>query len=473
MSLALKSAALVAALSCLASVAFAHAPLPRGLAVAPNGSGAIAVRMPGFGWLLRDPASFEGEAVFGYACDALLGVSPAEERAPMAYRSDGTLLVGTAHGLRLLAQDGCPESEIPLSGQSVTALAIHSTQVERAYAITEATDVPPTVQRSDDGGQSWTMAAQLAPHLVTALVLDEANPQMLYVSQKIANGSSSVAKSSDGGASFTTFEPGRELTLVHAQAAPRRLWAMARVPNTPAGVAILRAEQAEGPWDEVLIVNFFGGLAIDPNDADVIWVGDEARGVFRSDDGGDSFEETQPSIASACLAYGAGALWSCTPGTPEHTALVRSSDALEAFEPIMAFADVTQLVDCAPSIDVAQVCAPAWIEWQRDVIGVTPSLPDAGSAELDASTMGEPDAAIEARDVGPPRDPDSGCTVSAPQRNASPAWLLLAGVAIALRGLRRRPRGCGPRACPRTAARLRAPRAPTATQPRSRPRVRS
>ena len=467
MSLALKSAALVAALSCLTSVAHAHAPLPRGLAVAPNASGAIAVRMPGFGWLLRDPASFEGEAVFGYACDALLGVSPVEERAPMAYRSDGVLLVGTAHGLRMLTGNGCPANEIPLSGQSVTALAVHSTQVERAYAITETTDVPPTVQRSDDGGQSWTMAAQLELHPVTGLVLDEANPQTLYVSQKIANGSASVAVSSDGGASFTTFEPGRELTLVHAQAAPRRLWAMARVPNTPAGVAILRAQQAEGPWDEVLIVNFFGGLAIDPNDADVIWVGDEARGVFRSDDGGDSFEETQPSIASACLAYGAGALWSCTPGLPEHTALVRSPDALEAFEPIVAFRDVTQLVDCAPSIDVAQVCAPAWIEWQRDVVGVTPSLPDAGPAD-------QPDAAIEAPDAGPrPRDADSGCSVSAPRRNAPLAWLLLAGVLIALRGLRRRPHGYGPHACPRTAAHPHAPRAPTATQPRSRPRGRS
>ena len=80
---------------------------------------------------------------------------------------------------------------------------------------------------------------------------------------------------------------------------------------------ILRATRPEGPWQELLTVNFFGGFAVDPDDADVIWVGDEARGVFRSSDGGDSFDETQPDVASSCLAYGAGALWACTPGLPD------------------------------------------------------------------------------------------------------------------------------------------------------------
>jgi hypothetical protein len=454
-----------------AGIAHAHAPLPRKVAVAPDASGAVAVRMPGFGWLLRG----EPDGAFAYACDALLGVSPLEEHAPMAYRSDGTLLVGTARGVRFVGSDRCPLATLALDGQSIAALAVHASQTGRAYAIVANTDQPPTLQRSDDGGETWRQAGELAALPIGALALDPSDPQALYVSQPIDTAHAQLAVSQDGGETFETFVQERALTLLHAQASPRRLWAMARIPNQGVGVSILRAAGPEGPWSEVLTINFFGGFAVDPNDADLIWIGDEARGVFRSSDGGDSWQETQPDVSSADLAYGLGALWSCTPGLPERTALARSPDALAAFEPIMAFRDVTQLVDCAPSIDVAQICLPAWIEWQRDVLGITPSLPDAGNAEPDASTTepdagttDEPDAAIEA-----PPDDDAGCSVRALQPDASPVWLLLAGVFIALRGLRRRPRGYGPRACPRTAAHRRAQRAPMTTQPRSRPRGRS
>jgi photosystem II stability/assembly factor-like uncharacterized protein len=470
-------AALAAVVCCgSAGIAHAHAPLPRKVAVAPDASGAVAVRMPGFGWLLRD----KPDGAFAYACDALLGVSPLEEHAPMAYRSDGTLLVGTARGVRFVGGDRCPSAAVALDGQSIAALAVHASQSGRAYAITTNADQPAMLQRSDDGGETWQQGAELAALPVGALALDPSDPQTLYVSQPIDTEHSQIAVSQDGGETFETFVQDRALTLLYAQASPPRLWAMARIPNQGVGVSVLRAAGPEGPWSEVLTINFFGGFAVDPNDADVIWVGDEARGVFRSSDGGDSFKETQPDVSSADLAYGAGALWSCTPGLPERPALARSPDALAVFEPIMAFRDVTQLVDCAPDTDVAQICLPAWIEWQRDVLGVTPSLPDAGvtepdagNTEPDASAMGEPDAAIEATDAGPPPDDDTGCSVRTPRRNASPAWLLLASVFIALRGLRRRPRGCGPHVYPRTAAHPRAQRAPTATRPRSQPRGRS
>src|SRR5690242_12626894 len=94
------------ALWCVASVAQAHAPLPRGLAV--SDSGAIAIRMPGFGWLLSNPGSFGSGPGFAYACDALYSVSPFEEHAPMAYRGDGALLIGSEHGLRVVTPEGCP-----------------------------------------------------------------------------------------------------------------------------------------------------------------------------------------------------------------------------------------------------------------------------------------------------------------------------------------------------------------------------
>src|SRR5262245_18294594 len=95
--------ALALALGSAAAPARAHAPLARGLALAPDGSG-IALRMPGFGLLLRA----DEVQPFAYVCDALLGLSATDTSAPFAYRGDGALLVGTRQGVRVVQPDGCP-----------------------------------------------------------------------------------------------------------------------------------------------------------------------------------------------------------------------------------------------------------------------------------------------------------------------------------------------------------------------------
>jgi hypothetical protein len=223
----------------------------------------------------------------------------------------------------------------------------------------------------------------------------------------------------------------RALTLVYVQDEPARFWATARVVGKGVGVDILRAEHVQGPWQVMLTVNFFGGFVVDPTDSNVIWVGDEARGVYRSNDAGDTFDKVQPDVAASCLAYGGDALWACTPGLPQRTALARSADALSAFEPVMAFADVTHMVECAPETDVEQVCAAAWFEWQRDVLMTIPAetapptmpVADAGPAptmhEADAAAARMPDAGDVAGDDRLPAK--SGCAVGLTRRAESGA----------------------------------------------------
>lgn len=472
MSTPVQRATLAALLCCMASIARAHAPLPRGLAVSPGGPG-IAVHMPGFGLLLRS----ERASGFRYACDALLGVRPEEERVAMAYRGDGALLVGSAAGVRIVGADGCPASAGPALSSPVAVLVLAASAPDRAYAVTEPSDAPHRLVRSDDGGSTWSERAALGLDAIAALVVDDDDADRVYVSTSDPSDEATLLLSSDGGDSFDSFPQGRALTLLRAQSARTRLWAMARVPNQGVGVSILRAPSVEGPWSEVLRVNFFGGLAIDPDDPDTIWVGDEARGIFRSTDGGDSFEETQPSIAASCLGYGAGTLWACTPGLPADTALASSPDALAAFEPVMAFTEVDQLVDCPTELDVAHTCQAAWVEWQRDVLGVVPVVPDAGATlEPDAGRPVEPDAMIPAEAADAAVDaagaPGSGCSATG-TRSSSPRGWLPALCVIALRAARRRPRGCARRACPRTAAHPRERPAPAVSCPRSRRLARS
>jgi hypothetical protein len=401
------------------SPARAHAPLARAVAVAPDGSGALVVRMPGFGFLVRSAR----DASFAYACDALYGVSPLEESTPLAYRADGTLLVGTPSGLRVVERDGCP-TDVRLPGVAVLALAVHDGG--RIYAITQAIDAPPVVQRSDDGGERWQSLAALDMVLVTALVLDASNADRLFVSQSTAAGAV-LTTSQDGGATLQRVETAEPWILLHAQPSPPRLWARARIADQPVGVRIAHAPTVDGEWQPALEVNFFGGFALD---GDVIFAGDEARGVFRSDDGGESFEETQPEVASASLAFGGGALWTCTPGLPDEPALMRSSDARAAFEPVMAFDDVDQLVGCDAALEVERVCAAAWAEWRRDVL-LERFAPEPGMSDAAAQTDGG-----VTRDAGPTQPPHArgpACTLARAHDRAGGCMLVLFALLLAVR----------------------------------------
>lgn len=443
---------LLGVLCCLASPVHAHAPQARSVALTPGAAG-IAIALPGFGLLLRP----QPEQPFSYACDALLMQQPSDVPAALAFLPDGSLLLGTMGGVRLLSPEGCPRSTAPsdLSGTAVIALAAHPGPLAVAYAASAGTKAG--LWRSSDGGASWELRAPLSDAaLVTALRIDSDDAQRIYMSRGTAAGHSTLLVSGDGGATFTSFDQDRGLTLL---ATPRgsagSFWALARDPafTGQRGFDLLRADTLAGPWTNALQLNYFGGFAIDGKG--VVWVGDEGGGVYRSDDGGLSFTKPDPESAVACLAYAGDALWACAPGGNRQPALVTRSDAQPAFAKVVAFADVDRMVDCGPDIDVGKRCAAAWIEWQRDVLqrdltahdaGVTSGLdagigPGAGDAEvaddaarravpvLDAETDGPPSTAASAARHG-------GCSLPGPVPRDGPGallWLALTALLISAR----------------------------------------
>ncbi len=433
---------------CLAapSPAHAHAPLARALALAPpnaaGGSGQ-AVSAPGFGLVVRATE----DAPFAYACDALLGLDPARSGTVWAYRADGALLYATASSLRALSAEGCP-IELAASGlppAPVVALAAWAGDADVMYAVTGGAD--PALQRSDDGGESWTRGAPLpASTEVSALLVQVDAAERVYVSQLGAlAGESVLLVSDDAGDTFTSFEQPRVLRLLHVgTGASPELWA-----TTPdagiRGALMLRAEQPDGPWDQKLRVNFFGGFAIDASST--IWVGDEGGSLHRSSDDGDSFEEALLHSAVACLESQGDALFACKSGLTTMPALGLWDDAQQSFAKVVAFADVDRLVECAPELDVANVCAAAWNEWRVDVRGAVPPVvtpPPNEDAGAPVAVPAQPDAGqpeVPVTTPAPREHHASGCAVIAsttarvPWRHSlAPAALLLAGA----RRLRRR-----------------------------------
>jgi hypothetical protein len=426
---------------CLASSVQAHAPLARELVLAGE-DGGLFVRMPGFGWLVRDGEQRE----FAYACDALWGVQPGESATPMVRRADGSMLVGTAAGLRAIDARGCPLAAVAgeLGTAPISALAIDASR-SVAYAV--VTGAGAALHRSEDGGASWARRAELpSDEPVTALQVS-ADSERVYVSVGSSDARAALLVSSDGGSSLLSIAQTRALVLLDvAQTASGdgvQLWAMARAPSGQRGADILRAEQPEGPWAERLRVNFFGGFAREPSG--VVWIGDEGGGVFRSDDGGDHFSEVAPEQAVACLAHGAAGLWACTPGTSQKRAVAVARDPAAGFADVVAFAAVDRMVECGDELDVSAICAAAWSEWQVDVrMAASASPPSAPAASDGGSDAGLLDGDAEA--AGADAGASSGgasCALASPgvaRRGGSWPWsALLAAIAL----LTRRRRSAG------------------------------
>jgi len=393
-------ALLALALSLTATRASAHAPLPRAVAVSPNGD-AVALALPGFGLLLR-PATAQH---FAYACDALNGIPSSDSPPLMQYFSDGTLLLGSAGGLRVLAADGCPgtERDVILGTAPVFALAIQpSSQV--AYAI--AAGVGDGVWRSSDRGAHWEHRGSVEQSdQVTGLLVDPSDSEKLYVSRAIAGAAGSrLLVSNDSGASFVAYEQARALTLLALQAEPSRLWAVARALDSKSnrGFDILRSDGAESSWTSVLRVNYFGGLTITSNGE--VWVGDEGRGVYRSTDSGDSFTNVAATSSVSCLASAGTSVWAATPDLPTAPALNLLDSTTYALKPEVAFADVDNLVTCAPEVRADWRCQAAWIEWQRDVLMRDLTM-DAGLPQPPAAVPADAGALAGAQeDAGKPAD---------------------------------------------------------------------
>ncbi|MEY4513585.1 MAG: hypothetical protein RLZZ450_5707, partial [Pseudomonadota bacterium] len=356
---------LVVAACAVPVVARAHAPEPRGVALSKDAT-SLAVALPDFGLLVRTAPS----APFSYVCDALLETLPSDVVTPMAFTEDGSLLVGTAAGMRLIGADGCPRSDAvsELRDAPVFALVVSASRADLAYAVTAGAQAG--LWRSNDAGRHWELRSPLAnAQLVTALRISPDQPDVVYMSQSIAQGRSTLRVSSDGGATFTNYEQDGALTLLHVSSGtPVRLWVSGRDAQSVGnrGFAISHADAPTGPWLSKLRVNYFGGFVLD--ERGTLTVGDESGGLFRSLDGGETFRNVSAKSAVSCLSRAGDATWACNIGTTVEPALTRLVDTAEAPTQVVAFADVTQLVSCAPELAVERRCAQAWLEWQRDVL---------------------------------------------------------------------------------------------------------
>jgi photosystem II stability/assembly factor-like uncharacterized protein len=165
------------------------------------------------------------------------------------------------------------------------------------------------VFRTRDGGKTWQKVLYINDHLgATDVEYQPGNPQVLFATiwhglrkpWTIVSGSpdGGIYKSTDGGDRWTklagglpTGEFGRANVGVSA-AAPNRLYALI---EAKPGQGLYRSDDAGTSWTlvngETRITTrpfYYDTLGVDPNNADVVYVGDEKW--FKSTDGGKTFK---------------------------------------------------------------------------------------------------------------------------------------------------------------------------------------
>ena len=165
---------------------------------------------------------------------------------------------------------------------------------------------------SQDGGETWFIPKGIMDELdCCALASDPHHPEVIFAG--LYNG---IYHSDDGGANFHRIESGVNAFGVWSVAVDLTNSDVIFVGCRPG--AVFRSKNGGGTWDKLPVdfvsEGFFGGptrvlaMVVDPEDPRTVWAGVEADGIRRSRDGGDTWTrigaDTAPDIHGISLSPG-------------------------------------------------------------------------------------------------------------------------------------------------------------------------
>jgi photosystem II stability/assembly factor-like uncharacterized protein len=194
------------------------------------------------------------------------------------------LYAGTAGGLFKSADGGMNWRASGMTYGGVEALAIDPSDYSIIYQGTLV-----GVFKSADGGETWSNCG--LPYEVTALAIDPSNTSIIYAMTLSAG----VFKSTNGGKSWPPAINGLPCFLNYALAI--------NPTNTSTvygagGCAVFKSTDAGGNWFAVLPSYYGLALAIDSTNPDIIYAGSWGLGIFKSSDGGQTWNNINSGLTN-------------------------------------------------------------------------------------------------------------------------------------------------------------------------------
>mgnify|MGYP001373246369 CR=1 FL=1 len=452
-SLAIALGALVASLSGEAS-ANGRYPAAQHVLVGPGASSSLVVLRNTFGFL----RSTDGGASFGWICEGALGYG-GEFDPSFAIDASGRVHLGLYDGLVRLASDACGVERIAeLEGQNVVDLDnLPSGASILALTVTPfVSGGPPPVARvyrSSDAGESYALAGAFDGLLLETLEQAPSSAQRVYLAGGTAPPLRPIAlRSDDGGQTAVELEhswPSDVERLFVAAVDPSDADVVflraALKPSSGKSSAIFRSRDGGASFEELLRTDAPAlGFAIS-SDGTQVWVGTPADGLLASNDGGDSFAQVSAESVR-CLRHHAGALYVCGGPPKSPPMLGRSLDGGATVESLVSSCALDGALGCVAPSSPVEVCAGFWPQ----VGSILPCIePGEGGGSPAGSTSSSGGAAASSSSSGagtggeePSAEGSSdGCACSlGARRTTAPgsALALLAAFALAWRRRARR-----------------------------------
>lgn len=362
------------------ATAHAHGRLPgtKQVAFHPSNPDIIAVEGT-FGTLVTR----NGGETWGYVCTGVMG-SDLEEDQTITVMEDGSIVTANDKGVRRGTMNGCswsvPQSDLDTIApdQTIVRQSGSSTRVLLSSGTT-----PEELWRTDDNGETWEQEGngiEPAAFSSHSIAVAPSASNRIYVGGAMPTGQGKVFRSTDGGESWEGFDVSlqdpEETVVVMAvnPTDPDHVFVRAKHnenDNPTAQDRLLRSTDGGETWTEVRAFEVLRAVEWS-GDGETVWAGETdiqggaANGLFRSMNGGESFERVSDREIE-CLSYHEGELWACgNDFSEEGYGLGRSSDGGETFEPVLEFTEICGILECPMDADV-QSCGPAAGDAQNDI----------------------------------------------------------------------------------------------------------
>lgn len=287
---------------------------------------------------------------------------------PEAYvwKANGRILAATGNGLIQSDDDACTWSRNPAFNVTwASGLATHPDEPTLLYVSSaRAGGSDSGVYRSDDLGETFRHVLARDDLTFRSVVVSPATAERVYASAFTAESPRTAVlfRSDDGGGSwseqvhrFTVEQGGNDLVLLAGSpASPGVLFARLYFSGRS---HLLRSEDGGTSFTEVLsVADYVHGVEVSP-DGETVWASTFVH-LYRSGDGGRTFEALLEPEGNACARWVNGKLYGCGSPWVHGWSVAESSDLGSAWTPLFTFAELEAPTHCPVGTPTRDLCEP-------------------------------------------------------------------------------------------------------------------